>query len=127
MLLPVLAVSLGAALGALARWGLTNWLSTLSSNLSVGTLASNLVGGYLVGIAVSYFAQHPGLAPEWRLFVITGFLGGLTTFSSYSAEVVDMMLRGQFGWALSTAASHLFGSFFMTAFGIYTVLFFYRR
>ena len=87
----------------------------------MGTLAANLLGGYLVGIAVAYFAQNQGLAPEWRLFAITGFLGGLTTFSTFSAEVVTLLSRGQLGWAAATAAVHLAGSLALTALGIATV------
>ena len=85
----VAVISLGAAAGAVLRWLLGTWLNALLPSLPPGTLAANLVGGYLIGVALAVFAQHPGLAPEWRLLVITGFLGGLTTFSTFSAEVTD--------------------------------------
>ncbi len=84
----------------------------------MGTLGANLLGGYLVGFAVAYFANNPEISPEWRLLVITGFLGGLTTFSSFSAEVVNFMQRGEFGWALGTALVHLIGSLVLTFLGI---------
>ena len=86
----MLAVSSGAALGALLRWQLSLWLNPLWPGLPPGTLVSNLIGGYLVGVAVAFFAHQPQWAPEWRLFAITGFLGGLTTFSTFSAEIVGL-------------------------------------
>ncbi len=119
-MLPVFAVCIGASLGALARWGLGLWLNT-GGPLPYGTLASNLVGGYLVGIAVALFQALPQLDPVWRLALITGFLGGLTTFSSFSAEVVDMLMSDRLGLALGTAALHVCGSLVLTWFGIRTV------
>jgi CrcB protein len=115
------AVGLGAAFGAWLRWWLGVRLNPAFPTVPLGTLAANLIGGYLVGVAVAFFAQNEGLAPEWRLFAITGFLGGLTTFSTFSAEVVTLMSRGQFGWALATALMHLAGSLVLTALGIATV------
>jgi CrcB protein len=115
-----LAIGLGATLGAWLRWGLGLWLNPVFPTLPYGTLAANLVGGYLVGMAVAFFAQHPGLPPEWRLFAITGFLGGLTTFSTFSAEVFTLISRNQLGWALTSASAHLFGSLAMTALGVWT-------
>ncbi len=115
------AVGLGAAFGAWLRWWLGLRLNPLFPTLPMGTLAANLIGGYLVGVAVAFFAQSEGLAPEWRLFAITGFLGGLTTFSTFSAEVVTLLARGQVQWALATAATHLLGSLGLTALGIATV------
>ena len=115
-----LAIGLGAALGAWMRWGLGLWLNPLSATLPYGTLAANLAGGYLIGLAIAFFAQHPGLPPEWRLFAITGFLGGLTTFSTFSAEVFTLISRDQFVWALGAAAAHLFGSLALTALGVWT-------
>ena len=115
------AVGLGSALGAWLRWGLGLLLNPRFPTVPLGTLASNLVGGYLVGVAVAFFAQNQGLAPEWRLFAITGFLGGLTTFSTFSAEVVTLLSRGQLSWAMATAAAHLGGSLLLTALGIATV------
>lgn len=116
----LLAVGLGAALGAWLRWGLSALLNPVFPTVPLGTLAANLLGGYVVGIAVAYFTQHPGLAPEARLFAVTGFLGGLTTFSTFSAEVVTLLGRTQYLWALGTAAAHLLGSLALTALGILT-------
>ncbi|MEJ5989669.1 fluoride efflux transporter CrcB [Ramlibacter sp. PS3R-8] len=121
MTLPVLAIAAGASLGALLRWQLGRWLNALAPSIPPGTLAANLVGGYLIGVALAFFAQHPGLSPEWRLFVITGFLGGLTTFSTFSAEVVDNIMQGQLASALAVIALHLAGSLTLTALGIATV------
>jgi fluoride exporter len=118
----VLAVSAGAALGALARWGLSNALNGLFPQLPPGTLVANLVGGYGIGLALALLALRPELPPEWRLFVITGFLGGLTTFSTFSAEVVTALQQGRTGWALATAATHLLGSVAMTLLGLATPL-----
>ncbi|WP_460825283.1 fluoride efflux transporter CrcB [Massilia solisilvae] len=105
-----LAVGVGAAIGAWLRWGLALWLSDLHAHVQVGTLTANLAGGYLIGIALAFFSSHPGLSPEWRLFAITGFLGGLTTFSSFSGEAMMLLQRGQYGWALGHSALHLLGS-----------------
>lgn len=121
MWLGVLAVAGGAALGALLRWALSLQLNASHPVLPLGTLAANLLGGYLVGVAVAFFASHSSLAPEWRLLLVTGFLGGLTTFSTFSAEVVSLLLKGQLPWALGMAGLHLLGSLLMTAAGIYTV------
>ncbi len=121
MLLPVLAISLGAALGALARWGLSLGLNPLWPALPLGTLVANVVGGYLIGLALAVFSLWPGWAPEWRLFVITGFLGGLTTFSTFSAEVVTALQAGRLGWAAATITSHLLGSLLATLAGLCTV------
>lgn len=115
-----IAIGFGAALGAWLRWGLGLWLNPLLPTLPFGTLAANLLGGYLIGVAIALFAQHPGLSPEWRLFAITGFLGGLTTFSTFSAEVFTLISRNQLGWALTAAAAHLFGSLAMTGLGVWT-------
>jgi CrcB protein len=115
-----LAVAIGGATGSLLRWGTGILLNPVLSNLPLGTLTVNLVGGYLIGISVAFFAGHPNLPDPWRLLVITGFLGGLTTFSSFSAEVTTMFLEENYGWALMTAASHLFGSLLLTTLGIYT-------
>jgi CrcB protein len=104
------AVGVGAAIGAWLRWGLSLWLADWHQHVPAGTLAANLVGGYLVGIALAFFAAYPSLSPEWRLFAITGFLGGLTTFSSFSGEAMLLLQRGQYGWALGHTALHLFGS-----------------
>lgn len=115
------AVGVGAALGAWARWILGIFLNHVVPALPLGTLAANLIGGYLIGIAVEFLGRHAGLPPEIRLFVITGFLGGLTTFSTYSAEAVTLLSRGQFGWFAAHLGGHLVGSLCMTMLGIYTV------
>lgn len=115
------AVGVGAALGAWLRWWLGVALNTLIPTLPMGTLLANLIGGYLVGVAVELFVQHAALAAELRLFVITGFLGGLTTFSTFSAEAVTLLARQQYGWAAAHMGSHLVGSIVMTVLGIATV------
>jgi len=119
--LAFLAVGLGAALGAWLRWGLGTALNAVFPTLPMGTLAANLLGGYLVGLAVGFFAQHPGLSPDARLFIITGFLGGLTTFSTFSAEAVGLMARGEVAWAGAHMAAHLAGSLGLTWLGMLTV------
>jgi CrcB protein len=115
--LTVLAICIGASLGALARWGLGLWL-TPGGLLPWGTLAANLVGGYLIGVAIAAFQAMPQLDPVWRLLLITGFLGGLTTFSSFSAEVVEFLMAGRYGLALLTAGLHVLGSLAMTVLGL---------
>ena len=115
----VFAISLGACVGALARWQLGLWLNHPHALLPWGTLAANLIGGYLVGLILAW-AHHADLAPVWRLMLVTGFLGALTTFSSFSAEVVEMMLADRWGQALTTIALHLLGSLTMTFVGIRT-------
>ena len=118
MLTAIIAVGLGAALGALLRWGLGIGLNHLRPALPPGTLTANLVGGYLIGLAMVLLADAPQLPPEWRLFVITGFLGGLTTFSTFSAEVVHALQQGRTGWALATVATHVLGSLALTLAGV---------
>jgi CrcB protein len=115
-----LAIGVGAALGAWLRWGLGLLLKPAMPELPLGTLTANLVGGYLIGLAVAFFMQQPGVSPEWRLFIITGFLGGLTTFSTFSAETVTLLLRGQYVWGMGIIAAHLGGSLVMTVLGIQT-------
>ena len=122
-MLAVAAICVGASLGALARWGLGLWLNPVAL-LPLGTLAANLVGGYLVGICVAVFAALPQLDPVWRLALVTGFLGALTTFSSFSAEVVAMLMQQRYALALATAARHLLGSLLLTVAGIKTATFF---
>jgi CrcB protein len=116
-----LAVGTGAALGAWMRWGLGIALNAVIPSLPLGTLAANLIGGYAVGAAVEFFLQHALLPAEWRLFVITGFLGGLTTFSTFSAEAVQLLSEQEYGWAALHVGSHLSGSLALTLLGIYTV------
>ena len=115
-----IAVGSGAAIGAWLRWGLSAWLNPSRSPVPLGTLAANLVGAYAVGIALGWITFRPGLAPEWRLFLVTGLLGGLTTFSTFSAEVIQHLTRQQYGTAVLGVAVHLFGSLLLTALGLYT-------
>jgi CrcB protein len=120
----VIAICIGACLGALARWQLGLWLNPSAPEnglLPWGTLAANLIGGYLIGLCVGIFQSMPQLSPEWRLLCVTGFLGALTTFSTFSAEVVGMLQQGRLTLALFTAGIHLLGSLVLTYFGLYTV------
>ena len=121
MILSIASICVGASTGALLRWVLATRFNPSSPALPLGTLAANLIGGYLIGVALAVFTALPGLSPQWRLFVITGFLGGLTTFSTFSAEVVIQLQQGRPGWALATAFAHLAGSLALTALGIATV------
>ena len=118
----IVAVSLGASLGALLRLALSESLNATFPAIPPGTLLSNLIGGYIVGIAIAFFATA-NLPIEWRLFVITGFCGGLTTFSTFSAELVILLQQGRMTWAITGAAVHLVGSVAMTFAGIGTVFF----
>lgn len=126
MLTSLAAVSVGASAGALSRWSLGLAFNRLFEPLPLGTLVANLSGGYLVGLALALFAQMPHWAPEWRLLVVTGFLGGLTTFSTFSAEVIALLQSGRMGWALGAVALHLGGSLVLTALGFATVNFVQR-
>jgi CrcB protein len=114
----VLAIGVGAAIGAWLRWLLGAAFNGALPGLPLGTLAANLIGGFLVGVAVEYFGQHAQLAPEWRLFIMTGFLGGLTTFSTFSAEAVEILARGEYGWATLHVLAHLVGSLGLTVLGL---------
>jgi CrcB protein len=118
-----LAIGVGAALGAWLRWGLGLWLNPLFPTLPMGTLAANLLGGYLIGLAMAFFASYTGLPPEARLLVITGFLGGLTTFSTFSAEIFTLLSRQQWGWGVTSVFLHLVGSVLMTGLGVLTFKF----
>ena len=120
MWLSFLAIGVGAALGAWLRYGLSLWLNPLHNTVPLGTLTANLLGGYVIGLALAFFATRPELSPQWRLFVVTGLLGGLTTFSTFSAEVVYLLQRQQVGWGLLTIGLHLIGSLSMTALGWWT-------
>jgi fluoride exporter len=122
-MLNVLAICIGASLGALARWQLGLWLSP-GAVLPWGTLVANLIGGYLIGVCVAVFQSLPEIDPVWRLALVTGFLGALTTFSSFSAEVVAMLQQSRYALALGTTALHLIGSLLMTIVGIKTTMFF---
>ena len=117
----ILSICAGASIGALLRWFLAGRFNPSHPFLPTGTLAANLLGGYLIGVAVAVFAAMPNVSPQWRLFIITGFLGGLTTFSTFSAEVVAQLQQGRPGWALAIAFLHLAGSLALTALGIATV------
>jgi CrcB protein len=116
--LSMLVIFGGAGFGALLRWWLGGLLNPVFPTLPLGTLAANLIGGLLVGAASAYFTHHTALPPEWRLLVITGFLGGLTTFSTFSLEVVTLIGRQEYAWAAGTAGAHLFGSLALTVLGI---------
>ena len=120
MFAAIAAISLGAALGALLRWALGLGLNHVWPALPMGTLVANLAGGYGIGLAMALLAQQPQLPPEWRLFVITGFLGGLTTFSTFSAEVVQALNQGRLGWAAATVSVHVAGSLALTLLGLAT-------
>ncbi len=117
----LIAIAAGATLGAWSRWGLELWLNPLKRELSLGTLAANLAGAYMIGLAIAWLTAHPSLSPQWRLFVITGLLGGLTTFSTFSAQTIALFERGQFGWASLLVGLHVFGSLAMTALGLGTM------
>jgi fluoride exporter len=120
-MLPVIAICLGACAGALARWRLGLWLNP-GGLIPWGTLAANLIGGYLVGLCVATFQSLPQIDPVWRLLLVTGFLGALTTFSTFSAEVIAMLQSERYGMAIGTACLHLFGSLLLTVLGMKTAL-----
>jgi CrcB protein len=122
-MLPVIAICIGASVGALSRWGLALWLSP-GGVIPWGTLAANLIGGYLIGVCIATFQSMPQLDPFWRLMLVTGFLGGLTTFSTFSAEVVIYLMEERYGLAASTALLHVAGSLLMTAAGVKTAALF---
>lgn len=117
----ILAIALGAALGALLRWQLGSKLNSIFPTMPPGTLAANLIGAYVVGLCVAFFATYSAISPEWRLLLITGFCGGLTTFSTFSAEVTVLLQQGRISWALASVAAHVVGSVAMTFAGIGTV------
>lgn len=118
MFISVTAISLGATLGALLRWLLSLKYNSVFSAMPLGTLMANLIGGYVVGLAIAYFSQASGISSEWRLFIVTGFCGGLTTFSTFSAEVVFLLQQGRFAWAIGVIAAHVAGSLIMTIAGL---------
>ncbi|MBC7804074.1 MAG: fluoride efflux transporter CrcB [Candidatus Parcubacteria bacterium] len=114
------AVAVGAVLGAWLRWGLSIWLNPAHPNLPLGTLAANIGGAYAIGLAVAFFSTHSLIAPEWRLVCITGFLGALTTFSTFSAESMELLMAGRYGAAAIHSGAHLFGSIVATLLGFAT-------
>jgi fluoride exporter len=117
----MIAVAVGGMLGCLLRWFFALVLNRYFPTIPPGTLAANLIGCYVIGIALAVFAVNPAIPMEWRLFVTTGFCGGLTTFSTFSAEVVTLMQSGRMAWAMATIAAHLIGSLLMTFAGIATI------
>jgi fluoride exporter len=121
MVLSIIAVGVGGALGSLLRWALGLRLNAVFPNLPLGTFASNVIAGYIIGVAVAFFAHYPAISVDWRLFVITGLMGGLSTFSTFSAEVVAHLRQGRTGWALGEIAIHVGASLLMTVLGIATV------
>lgn len=116
----LLAVFVGAGTGAVVRWQFALLFNPVFRSVPLGTLLVNLIGGYLIGLASIWFVERTGLPPELRLLLITGFLGGLTTFSAFSSEVMTQMFRGQLGWALLTVLLHVCGSLLLTALGMWT-------
>ncbi|OCG39811.1 MULTISPECIES: fluoride efflux transporter CrcB [unclassified Gilliamella] len=117
MLKLILAISVGSVAGGLMRWFLSLKLNVIAFTIPLGTLLSNLVAGYIIGFAIAFF-NHSNLSPEWRLLVITGFCGGLSTFSTFSAEVVNFLQDGRISWGLATILIHVIGSVLMTYLGI---------
>lgn len=121
MLKPMIAIALGAVLGAWIRWGLSARLNYLFPTLPPGTWLANMIGGYVVGLAIAYFAMHHSISLEWRLFWITGLCGALTTFSTFSAETVILLQQGRLAWAFGTIVAHVIGSLVMTGAGLATM------
>jgi CrcB protein len=119
---PIVAISVGGSLGSLLRWWLGMTFNAHFPTLPPGTLIANLIGGYIIGVAVAFFSTYTTLAVEWRLFLMTGFCGGLTTFSTFSAEVTVLLQQGRVLWAMGVAATHLLGSILMTFAGIGTFM-----
>ena len=121
MLQSLIAISIGASIGATSRWLVGLWLNTFFAHLPLGTLLVNLVGGYFIGVALALFAAHPHWSPEWRLLIVTGFLGGLTTFSTFSLEMAQLLQQEKWLWLFVGISSHVLGSIIMTLFGLWTV------
>lgn len=120
MWLSVLAVSVGAVIGANLRWALSLWLNASYHAIPLGTLVANLAGGYAVGLLMGFFMNTSSLAPEWRLFAVTGLCGALTTFSTFSVEMFGALQEGKWGMALAGILAHVVGSIVMTGLGFYT-------
>ena len=123
MLKLIFAISVGSVAGGLLRWFLSLKLNVIAFTIPLGTLVSNLIAGYIIGLAIAFF-NHTPLSPEWRLLIITGFCGGLSTFSTFSAEIVNFLQEGRFGWGLTTIAIHVAGSVLMTFLGVLTYQYF---
>ncbi|WP_294612443.1 fluoride efflux transporter CrcB [uncultured Gilliamella sp.] len=119
MLKLMIAIAIGSVFGGLCRWFLSLKFNIIAFAIPLGTLLSNLIAGYIIGFAIAFF-NHSSLSPEWRLLVITGFCGGLSTFSTFSAEIVDFIQEGRIAWGLITIAIHVIGSVLMTFFGIWS-------
>ena len=117
----ILAITVGAAFGALLRWQLGTRLNSVFPTIPPGTLVANLFGAYVIGLGIAFFATFSAISPEWRLLVITGFCGGLTTFSTFSAEITTLLQQGRIAWALGAVAAHVVGSVLMTFAGIGTI------
>ena len=118
--LSLASIAVGATLGAWLRWGLSLWLNARLATLPMGTLAANLIGAYLIGLAVGFFNDWPQLSPEWRLLAITGFLGGLTTFSTFSAELVALLQQRDYLAVMLHTGTHLLGSIALCIAGLAT-------
>ncbi|HDS1738708.1 fluoride efflux transporter CrcB [Pseudomonas fulva] len=118
MLKSLFVIAIGASLGAWLRWLLGMKLNALFPTIPPGTVVANMVGGYIIGLAIALLAASPSLSPEWRLLIITGFCGGLTTFSTFSAETVALIQEGRLLWALGSISLHVVGSLAMTAAGL---------
>ena len=118
----IVAISIGASCGALLRWWFGMRLNAVFPAIPMGTLAANLVGGYVIGAAIAFFTSYSAVAPEWRLFVMTGFCGGLTTFSTFSAELATLLQQGRALWTVAAIIAHVGGSVLMTFAGMATIL-----
>jgi len=127
MIYSIVAIASGAGLGALLRWFLGLKLNSFYPSIPLGTLSANMLGGYLIGIAIAFFSTHTALSPEWKLFIITGFLGGLTTFSTFSAEIVTAIQEGRLSHAAMGVMLHVGGSLSMTFLGIATMFYLQNR
>lgn len=117
----IIAISIGSVVGALMRYGLSLSMNAFVPHIPMGTLASNLIAAYIVGVAIAFFGSTPNLPPAWRLFVITGLAGGLSTFSTFSAELLTLLRDGRLGWSAGMLALHVGGSLTMTALGMATI------
>ncbi|QPB43618.1 fluoride efflux transporter CrcB [Rodentibacter haemolyticus] len=118
MLQSLLCVGSGAVLGALGRWGLSQWLNSLFSTIAFGTLLANLTGCFLMGVFITIFWQYPQINPLWKLFIVTGFLGSFTTFSSFSGEVIEQLISDKWFNGIAVISTHLLGGLICTALGI---------